>query len=186
MSAAPAAGSGVTVREARAEELECLLAVHRAAFGSDEEAGLVRAILMDESAAPTLSLVAADGDDVLGHILFSQMQLGDDADNSILCPLAVMPEAQARGIGGALIREGLARLAASNAGDDVRAVFVYGDPAYYGRFGFTAAIPQELLPPHPIPVAHLDAWMVRTPDGGALDVAGPVRCCDALDDPAYW
>ena len=68
----------------------------------------------------------------------------------------------------------------------MRAVFVYGDPAYYGRFGFTAAIPQELLPPHPIPVAHLDAWMVRTPDGGALDVAGPVRCCDALDDPAYW
>lgn len=186
MSAAPAAGTGMTVRAAPAEELEHVLAVHRAAFGSDAEADLVRAILADDSAAPTLSLVAADGDDVLGHILFSQVRLGDGAHGSILCPLAVMPEAQGRGVGSELIREGLARLAAGGVVDDVRAVFVYGDPAYYGRFGFTAAIPLDLPPPHPIPEAHLDAWMVRTPDGGPLDVAGPVRCCGALDDPAYW
>ena len=50
-----------------------------------------------------------------------------------LAPVAVLPQAQGRGIGAALIRGGLAR--AGRAG--WHAVFVLGDPAYYARFGFS-------------------------------------------------
>ena len=39
----------------------------------------------------------------------------------------------AQGIGGALIRDGVARMTDRAE----RLVFVLGDPAYYGRFGFT-------------------------------------------------
>ncbi len=52
-----------------------------------------------------------------------------------LAPLAVAPPRQGRGIGAALVRAGLAKVRA--AGFD--AVFVLGDPAYRGRFGFTPA-----------------------------------------------
>jgi putative acetyltransferase len=45
----------------------------------------------------------------------------------------VSPPLQRQGIGGALIRDGLARLKDRAE----RLVFVLGDPAYYGRFGFT-------------------------------------------------
>ncbi|GKQ56000.1 hypothetical protein BRSPCE3_68550 [Bradyrhizobium sp. Ce-3] len=49
-----------------------------------------------------------------------------------LGPISVTPDLQRQGIGGALIREGLARLAALNADGCV----LLGDPAYYSRFGF--------------------------------------------------
>ena len=49
-----------------------------------------------------------------------------------LAPVAVHPSFQKQGIGSALIREGLDRAKK----DRWRCVFVLGDPAYYGRFGF--------------------------------------------------
>ena len=52
-----------------------------------------------------------------------------------LGPVAVLPEFQRRGIGGGLIRGGLA--AAERLGTGF--VVVLGEPAYYGRFGFRPA-----------------------------------------------
>jgi putative acetyltransferase len=51
-----------------------------------------------------------------------------------LAPVSVLPGRQLAGIGGSLIREGLAR--ATSAGWD--AVFLLGKPEYYERFGFVA------------------------------------------------
>lgn len=52
-----------------------------------------------------------------------------------LAPLAVEPEHQRRGVGTALMREGLAR--ADQSGESL--VIVLGDPRYYRRFGFETA-----------------------------------------------
>lgn len=49
-------------------------------------------------------------------------------------PLAVVPERQRQGIGAALIDYTRTRAAASGAS----AIVIYGNPAYYGRFGFVA------------------------------------------------
>jgi putative acetyltransferase len=49
-----------------------------------------------------------------------------------LAPVAVRPSFQKQGVGATLIREGLDR--AKDEG--WMCVFVLGDPAYYGRFGF--------------------------------------------------
>ena len=49
-------------------------------------------------------------------------------------PVCVKPELQSRGIGAALIRRTL-----SLAAGKYPAVVIYGDPAYYGRFGFRPA-----------------------------------------------
>jgi len=80
-----------------------------------------------------ISLVAERDGAVVGHILFSPMRAPFRALG--LGPLAVDPDSQRQGIGGALVGEGLSRAAAG--GWD--GVFVLGDPAYYTRFGFSAA-----------------------------------------------
>jgi putative acetyltransferase len=52
----------------------------------------------------------------------------------------VLPEHQRRrGVGSALVGDAIAR--ARKAGDS--AIFVVGDPAFYGRFGFTLAAAQN-------------------------------------------
>ena len=113
------------IRIARPDELELALEVERCAFGSDEEAELVRLLLDDPSAQPSLDLLAFDGERAVGHLLFTAARL-EGADSSprcsLLAPLAVVPSDQGRGVGGALIRDGLERLRAAG----VQLVFVLG------------------------------------------------------------
>lgn len=83
--------------------------------------------------ALTLSLVAIEGGDIVGHVAFSPVQInGEAGDWYGLGPVSVWPDRQRRGIGQALIRDGLQRLRLLGAGGCV----LLGDPAYYGRFGF--------------------------------------------------
>jgi putative acetyltransferase len=104
-------------------------AVVTAAFGRESEADLVD--WLREDGDNVISLVAEDGDAIVGHVLFSPMTAPFRALG--LGPVAVMPERQRTGLGGALIRAGLEQ--ARKAG--WRGVFVLGDPVYYRRFGFT-------------------------------------------------
>lgn len=174
------------VREALESDLPAVLNINRLAFAGDDEAALVRQILNDPSAEPTLSLVAFDDDRPVGHILFSRARL-TQPDNpiaaAILAPLAVAPDAQGQGIGGKLIERGLARLTKSG----VALVFVLGYPDYYGRHGFRPAGRQGLNAPYPIPDEHADAWMVQGLREGAVDTAsGRVTCCESLGRPELW
>lgn len=116
-------------------------AVQSAAFGQAAEADLVDALRA--AARPMLSLVAEHGGEVVGHVFFSPTRIegAERAPASAgLAPLGVLPAEQGRGVGSALVREGLARC----QGLGWRVVFVLGDPAYYGRFGFQLAAPLGL------------------------------------------
>ncbi|WP_422126615.1 GNAT family N-acetyltransferase [Thioalkalivibrio sulfidiphilus] len=172
------------IREARPSDLDHVLAVECAAFGSDVEACLVRDLLADPSAAPTLSLLAWDEGRAVGHVLFTVARIENatvPVSAMILAPLAVVPEAQSRGIGGTLIREGLALL--KQRGVDL--VFVLGHPGYYTRHGFEPAIPQGLIAPYPIEPE--TAWMVQALRPGLLgSVRGRVVCADVMNRPEYW
>ncbi|MFW5452061.1 GNAT family N-acetyltransferase [Thioalkalivibrio sulfidiphilus] len=172
------------IYEARPSDLDDVLTVERAAFGSDVEAGLVRDLLADPSAAPMLSLLAWDAGRAVGHVLFTTVRMGHataPVSGMILAPLAVVPDVQGRGIGAALIREGLALL--GQRGVDL--VFVLGHPGYYTRHGFEPATPRGLTAPYPIePEA---AWMVRALRPGLLgSVHGRVVCADVMTRPEYW
>lgn len=174
------------IRETAQSELPGILRIHERAFGQTEEAELVRAILSDPTAQPTLSLIAEAEDRPLGHILFSRIRLSDappDLAAAILAPLAVVPQAQGKGIGGALIETGVAQLAAAGTA----LVFVLGHPGYYPRFGFAPAGRLGFAAPYPIPEEHAEAWMVRALQPGLSGrIGGTIACCDALMRPELW
>ncbi len=173
------------IRESNSSDLEDLLAVERAAFGSEEEAELVQNLLNDPTAEPRLSLVAFHKQRAVGHILFTRAYLVPEIDLSvsILAPLAVIPEYQKQGIGGSLIGEGLAIL--EKEGVDL--VFVLGHPSYYPLHGFKPAVSAGFEPPDYIPPEFTDAWMAQalTPAGWS-SYQCQVNCAEALDCPEYW
>ena len=129
------------VRAATADDLDAIVDIHRAAFGRDAEADLVRRLVAAGRAA--ISLVAVDDEDtVLGHVLFSPVTIeeGDDGKSLGLAPVAVHPDHQRQGVGHDLIEEGIGACFVQ----DARAVFVLGSPAYYTQFGFTKASVHDL------------------------------------------
>ena len=86
-----------------------------------------------------LDFVAEAEGKIVGSILYTRAVIaGDDrADYPVLTfgPLSVLPAFQGRGVGGALV-EHTKQLAAEQG---YRAILIYGDPAYYRRFGFVQA-----------------------------------------------
>ena len=86
----------------------------------------------------SLSLVAEDEGQIVGHVAFSPATLsGGEGGWYGVGPISVAPSRQRGGIGSALIREGLTIL----KGVGAQGFALAGDPAYYRRFGF-AAVPQ--------------------------------------------
>jgi putative acetyltransferase len=98
---------------------------------------------------------------VVGHVALSPVTISNGcADWYGLGPVWVLPEHQRRDIGGALIREGMARLKALCA----RGCCVVGHPEYYGRFGFknTVGLAVEGVPPE---VFFALSWDGHVPQG---------------------
>ena len=87
----------------------------------------------------------------------------------VLAPLAVMPLHRKRGLGGKLVLMGMRELAKLQC----QAVFVLGDPSYYGRFGFQSTRTFGIGCEIPVKSA---AFQVRGLTPNALDgVRGVVR-----------
>jgi len=83
--------------------------------------------------ALTVSLVAEMDGRVIGHIAFSSVTISDGTPNWYgLGPVSVLPEQQRKGVGKALIKEGLSRLKDMNA----QGCCLVGHPEYYRQFGF--------------------------------------------------
>ncbi|MBT9312731.1 N-acetyltransferase [Leptothoe kymatousa TAU-MAC 1615] len=174
--------SPCTIRPALASDLATVLQVETLAFGQEIEANLVKDLLSDPTAQPSVSLLAWQNNQAVGHILFTAAHLSHTAA-AILAPLAVIPTAQRQGIGTQLVQAGCSHLA--QAGVDL--VFVLGDPNYYGRFGFTPALPLGLDAPYELPAAYVNAWMVHDlSDDKTPVIQGKVTCADSLSKPDYW
>ncbi len=129
----------IVIRPEEERDQARVFELQSAAFGRLDEAKLVDTLRA--RAEPCLSLVAEVGGAVRGHVLFSPVTLERRPEApplSGLAPIAVDPSWQRQGLGGALVRAGLDAC----PGHGWQGVFVVGDPAYYGRFGFTLAAPR--------------------------------------------
>jgi putative acetyltransferase len=126
----------IVIRPEKTEDIAAIRNVNEQAFGRPAEADLVDALRRNGKA--TLSLVAEDDGQVVGHILFSPVTIesGDARLVGVgLAPMAVLPESQNRGIGSLLVRHGLE--ACRQSGHQF--AIVLGHPEYYPRFGFVPA-----------------------------------------------
>ena len=123
------------IRAERKSDWEYVYQINASAFDTEAEAKLVNALR--EQAQPIVSLVAVDSGELVGHILFSPVTLTGSPDLKLmgLAPMAVSSARQGKGIGSALVREGLAQCKKLG----FSAVVVLGHPAYYPRFDFVPA-----------------------------------------------
>ena len=88
-----------TIHVASEGDTDDILDVETRAFGYSKEARLVADLLNDESACPTLSLLARHNGEAVGHILFTRATFKGEPDSPmmhILAPLAVVPEYQGK------------------------------------------------------------------------------------------
>ena len=126
------------VRPEREDDIDAIRALTERAFRTAPHADGTEHLIIDRlraAGALTLSLVAEEGGAVVGHVAFSPVSVSDGSAGWYgLGPISVDPSRQGEGVGGRLVREGLARLEALGGAGCV----LLGDPAYYGRFGFVA------------------------------------------------
>jgi len=126
------------IRHARASDHAAIDALLRAAFGRADEAILAARLRADEDGL--FELVAEDAGQVVGHIVFSRLWADRFELYGALGPLAVHPSRHREGLGAKLVRAGL-----ENAREfGCHGVLVLGDPAYYGRFGFSAEAARDV------------------------------------------
>ena len=126
------------VRPERDADIYAIRALTETAFLTAPHADGTEHLIVDRlraAGALTLSLVAEADGAVIGHVAFSPVAISDGSAGWYgLGPISVDPARQGEGIGSLLVREGLERLKTLGAAGCV----LLGDPAYYGRFGFSA------------------------------------------------
>jgi len=160
----------IVVRAAAPGDREAIRRIHTAAFGRADEAELALRLLAREPAC--ISLVAEDAGAPVGHVLWSPVRVEGRALEPApmaLGPLAVLPESQRSGAGGALTRAGLDECRKRG----VPFAVVLGHTSYYPRFGFAPAARFGLgfadAPPR-------DAFMaLELAPGSLANVGGRVR-----------
>lgn len=135
------------VRRERPEDAVAIRAVHTSAFtsGAAVEAPLVDRLRDDGDLIAAVSLVAIDRDDaIIAHVACSRATVAGRPTLG-LGPLGVRRAFQRRGAGQALMH---AVIGAADALDEP-AVFLLGDPVFYGRFGFVPAASVRVIAPDP-------------------------------------
>jgi len=160
--------------------------VHVCAFPAGEGGIISRLaidLLSEESTPQTFALVAEIDDVLVGHVAFSPVTIDNNNhfQGYILAPLGVKPAYQRRRIGSHLIEDGIQELSAMGT----HIVFVYGDPQYYGRFGFSADAADQYVPPYKLQYPFgWQAVVTNEYDIGKTPVV--LRCVPSLCDSKLW
>jgi predicted N-acetyltransferase YhbS len=171
----------VIVRRERPADTAAVHALHAAAFrppGAPPDADVVEARLTDElredaGFLPHLSLLAADGGAVVGHVIATRGSLEPRGVPALgLGPLGVLPAAQGRGVGTVLVHALLA--VAEAAGEHL--VALLGSPEYYRRMAFVASTTVGVAAPDPAWGEHFQArWLGDRRTEGTFRYAEPFR-----------
>ena len=117
-------------------------AFSKASHCDGNEQDLVNDLRKGNAYIPELSLVANDNDKIVGYIMFTKINIGENEEIA-LAPLAVLPEYQRQGIGSLLIKEG--HRIAKELGYNYSVVL--GSENYYPKFGYVPAKVYGIKPP---------------------------------------
>jgi len=142
----------VLIRDEKKTDYEVISEVTISAFETMEISNHTEQFIIEalrSAKALTVSLVAETGGIVVGHIAFSPVTMSDGTEDWYgLGPVSVLPDFQRKGIGKALIQEGLSCLKNLKA----KGCCLVGHPQYYQKFGFMnveglalEGVPQEVF-----------------------------------------
>jgi len=169
----------LTIKQEQKGDCHAVYAVNTEAFGRESEARLVDLLRKDRAFIPELSLIAESNNRIVGHILFTKIDIVDEGGKShtslALAPVAVLPGDQQQGIGAMLINTGLT--IAKSMG--YRSVIVLGHEHYYPKFGFAPASTWSIKPPFDVPDEVFMA-LELVPDG-LNGVSGVVRYAEPFE-----
>jgi putative acetyltransferase len=174
------------IRLATSLDRDDIYKVHWSAFAEGEReivSRLAVSLISEESNPQTISLVAETEGIIVGHVAFSPVAIDNDDGirGYILAPLGVKPDHQKCHIGSGLIDSGMQQL--SIAGVDI--LFVYGDPEYYSKFGFSADAAECYIPPYKLQYPF--GWQAIVLNKFSTEKSpGKIACVTSLCDPALW
>jgi len=176
----------MTIRLAQETDLVSILKVIETAYSDEENKVIMNFVqeLSSENTSPSIkSLVAEVDNQVIGYVSYSPIYLKSDTNITgyILAPLAVSPEHQKQGVGSNLINAGIDMLTKDGAG----VLLVYGDPAYYGRFGFKEEIGRSFVPPYTLQYSFGWTGMMLN-DLTVPEHSIQFQCVSALSKPDLW
>lgn len=140
-------------------------------YSNPNEHILVAKLRKSSGFIPGLSLVAEVDEKIIGHAMFTRLVIKSDEkeyESLALAPVSVLPSHQKKGVGSALIKEGLK--IARELG--YKSVIVLGHDTYYPRFGFKPASTWGIKPP--FDVADSVFMALELEDGSLSDVKGTV------------
>lgn len=131
------------IRDERPEEFPAIHTLVETAFqtarvSDGTEQDFVDTLRAGQGYIPDLALVAEKNGALLGHIMLTETHVNTGRTRAkalLLAPLSVVLEERGKGIGARLVKKALQR--AREKG--YPAVFLVGDSAYYGQFGFQQA-----------------------------------------------
>jgi putative acetyltransferase len=153
----------IFIRPEEPGDIPAIRHVNEQAFGRAGEAEIVDSLRKRD--AVTLSLVAVQDDQIVGHILFNPVTIASETDSFAavaLGPMAVLPSHQKLGVGSQLVRAGLA--ACKKMGQHI--IIVLGHPWFYPRFGFKPSRPCGIRWEKDVPE---EVFMVAELTEGALN-----------------
>ena len=163
----------IVVRDETAQDVPARERLLDTALGSQRFTKSSERIREGRLAARGLSLVAMDGDVVIGSVRLWHVDAGG-VPALLLGPLAVDAAYRSHGIGGRLMEEATARAKAAGH----KAILLVGDAPYYARFGFGAVLTAELDMPGPTDRARFLALELTA--GALARAKGLVRPTGAL------
>ena len=176
----------MSIRIATSLDRDDVRDVHLCAFpeGEREIVSKLAINLLSERTTPqTISLVVETEGAVVGHVAFSPVTIdnNENLQGYILAPLGVKPDYQKRRIGSKLIESGMQQLLKMG----VNTLFVYGDPEYYSKFGFSADVADRYTPPYKLQYPF--GWQAIILN--ECNIAKPsinIACVTSLCDPELW
>lgn len=141
----------VKIRQEQSGDYDAVYQVVKESFLTEnhtEEPDYLNALRTKSDFIPELSLVAETEDGVIvGQIALHQTTIDYSISQDVqltVSPLSVSPKFFRRGVGSALLREGL-KIAREM---EYKVVFLWGDPNFYSKYGFVPSYKLNIFHKH--------------------------------------
>ena len=169
----------MNIRFATQKDTVEMCALVQEAFG--EEGDLISELVADMISAEDSLIWVEENSGIRGLVGASRARVESAGEGFwVLAPLGVSSDSQGLGIGGALVRHCLQEL----RGNGAHGVFVYGDPGYYGRFGFSFEDASPVKAPFDLEFP--EGWLALLWKPIESEGSSSLRVTAPLNKPGLW